>query len=497
MWRAFSWFMMIVALVLSDPGWAQAPTRQGPNMGMPKGFIVPSGKSFALLIGNESYRGGENFRLKFPRQDVDMVARALREHHGFVTQVEIDVGSDRLEGLIKQFFQKYGGDPEARLLVWFAGHGAQVQVASGSPRSYLLPVDLDITDDASSPAKSRLQREIMEKGVKLDTITEYIDDFVHARQLLVVIDSCFAGAIFDASRRGRILNGSNQLSIERWSNKVRHVIAAGTERQEVYDDGKFAEWFTLAITGRSPALARAYPEFLTGQELGDYLYDAMSFHRRPEQQRPRHRKIGSTVEQEGEFVFVLPSTSIPPLPTQLGAIHNGLSPRETSKSLDPISDRCLTWRRSRHPLAAPIATRVASILNPLRGHIQHTFDADQHPSHQRTVSTIPDLVINVEADGSRLRVRYARKDELNNFGDMVLVPISVDKQSASSDSQVVLRGAWMRIGAGYGCVEFTLDLRAGTGRGLFYQKLRNRLDVDIPFVTQIPVKSSLTFAPPT
>ncbi len=466
-------------------------------MGTPKGFLVPNGKSFALLIGNERYRGGEKYQLKFPRQDVDMVARALREHHGFVTQVETDVGSDRLEGVIKQFLQKYGGDPEARLLVWFAGHGAQVQVASGSPRSYLLPVDLDVTDDPSPPAKARLQREIAEKGVKLDTITEYIDDFVHARQLLVIIDSCFAGAIFDASRRGRILNGSNHLSIERWSNKVRHVIAAGTERQEVYDDGKFAEWFTLAISGRSPALARSYPEYLTGQELGDYLYDAMSFHRRPEQQRPRHRKIGSSVDQEGEFVFVLPTNSIPPLPTQLGAIHNALSPRETSKSLDPISDRCLTWRSSRHPLAVPIATRVASILNPLRGQIHHAFDADQHPSHQRTVSTTPDLVINVEADGNRLRVRYARKDELNNFGDMVLVPISVGGKNANAEGRVVLRGAWMRIGAGYGCVEFTLDLKAGIGQGLFYQKFRNRLDVDIPLVTQIPVKSRLTFSPPT
>ena len=50
---------------------------------------------------------------------------------------------------------------------------------------------------------------------------------------------------------------------------------------------------------------------------------------------------------------------------------------------------------------------------------------------------------------------------------------------------------------GYGCVEFTLDLKAGIGRGLFYQKFRNRLDVDIPLVTQIPVKSRLTFSPPT
>lgn len=450
---------------------------------------TPKGKSFALLIANEAYKGDPRFKLNFPIRDVEKVAAALERHHGFKTQIARDLTHAQLDATIKEFFQRHGKDPQARLFLWYAGHGTQIETAARHRQSFLLPVDMHLTDDPQQAARQRDEIEI--KGLKIQRIAEYIDDFVKSRQVMVVIDSCFAGAIFEEAKRS-VPQMIGPVPVERWSSPVRYVIAAGNAKQEVYDDGKFADHFVLAISGESPSLARIYREFVTGRELGNHLIDVIAY-RRPAGQRPRHRNLGHSVEQEGEFVFELPKAALPPPIEKASNKIPALNAE--GMTLDTMAERCMTWRRRHHPLSPRIATQVAIALNPSRGDVEHAFDPYQLDHRGQPVITEPDTLITVDAEGAKVRVRYARKDDNSNFGDLVLIPISVPGATADEFGQFMLRGAWSRHGSGFGCVEISLDTRTGHGKGNFYREYRNRFGVEIPKLTKVPLKSTLSFPP--
>lgn len=480
--------MALVAWAFLMTGPAQAQSGVARDHRPVLEFLAPKGKSFALLIANEDYKGDEKYKLKFPIKDVQKIGRALEEHHGFKVQIEKNVTSAHLESIIKEFFQKYGKDREARLFLWFAGHGTQIANASGVQQSYLLPVDLHLKDDHAFMERYREQVEA--KGLKVHRIAEYIDDFVRARQVLVVIDSCFAGAIFDDSPRRAAPQVDVPIPRERWANPVRYVIAAGTAKQQVYDDGHFADHFVLAITGRSPSLARLHREYVTARELGNHLLDVISY-RRPDGQRPRHRSIGHSVEQEGEFVFELPGKPIPPPPTSPPKLA-GLQ-TSANATLDTMAERCMTWWRKKHPLANDIAAQVAEALSPRNGEVVHTFDPGQLDHTGQLVITTPDDIESVLPDGSFVRVRYARKDDNANFGNLVLIPIVPAGAATAEPGQFLLRGAWSRHGSGFGCVEIGMNTKTGRGTGRFYPGYRNRFDLDVRGVTRKALTSTLAF----
>lgn len=483
-------FVVLSAIVGSPTARGQPPPMPLPGQLPPEiNFRMPKGKSFALLIANESYRGDERFRLKFPVRDIEKVGAALKSLHDFEVQYAKDLSGVELDAVIKEFFQKHGKDPAARLFLWYAGHGTQIETAAQNRQSFLLPVDIPLSDARAEAGRMRDQIEI--KGFKIQRIAEYIDDFVKSRQVMVVIDSCFAGAILEERKR-TVPQSVVSVPVERWSRPVRYVIAAGNARQEVYDDGKFADHFVQAISGESAALARIYREYVTGQELGNHLIDVISL-RRPGGQLPRHRHLALTVDQEGEFIFELPKRALPP---PVDSARPKSSPRGESLTLDAMAERCLTWRSSQHPLAPRIAIQVATALNPSRGDVQHMFDPDQKDHLGRPMSTEPDALISVTADGAKVRVRYARRDDNSNFGDLVLIPIRMSSAAEDGHGQFSLRGAWSRHGSGYGCVDMSLDVRRGKGAGRFYREYRNRLDFDIPGFTKSPLTSTLVFAAP-
>lgn len=487
-------WMMALALICMSIGITEQPamgqTLPSLQPGQPSQaeFRTPKGKSFALLIANETYQGDKRFQLTFPIRDVEKVAAALERHHGFKVEIARNQKSNDLESTIKAFFQRHGKDPAARLFLWYAGHGTQIETAARHRQSFLLPVDIHLSDDPAEAGRQRDQIEI--KGLKIQRIAEYIDDFVKSRQVMVVIDSCFAGAIFEEQKRS-VPQNFVPVPVERWSRPVRYVIAAGNARQEVFDDGKFADHFVLAISGESPSLARIYREFVTGQELGNHLIDVIGY-RRPGGQRPRHRHLGLMTEQEGEFIFELPKAALPP-PVERTQSKTALVGGQMT--LDAMAERCLTWRRRYHPLSPRIALQVAEALNPSHGDVEHAFDRDQKDQRGQPIVTEPDAIISVDADGARVRVRYARRDDNSNFGDLVLIPISIPGASSDSFGQFVLRGAWSRHGSGFGCVEIALDVRTGRGKGRFYREYRNRLDFDVPYLIKIPLTSTLVFAP--
>ena len=90
--------------------------------------------SHALVIGIDNYNPGWP-RLSNAIKDAELVAAEL-EKRGFTVQMLTDVGGDELRRTLRQFLALKGADPEARLFIWFAGHG-HTELGEG----YIVPAD--------------------------------------------------------------------------------------------------------------------------------------------------------------------------------------------------------------------------------------------------------------------------------------------------------------------------------------------------------------------
>src|SRR5262245_33285232 len=82
-------------------------------------------KSKALVIGMDHYDGRSWPQLSNGIRDAEEVAKALAAQ-GFEVTLKKDLKSSEFDAALRQFFYFDGDDPNARLLLWFAGHGNTV-----------------------------------------------------------------------------------------------------------------------------------------------------------------------------------------------------------------------------------------------------------------------------------------------------------------------------------------------------------------------------------
>ena len=102
--------------------------------GDPRNAEALYGASHALVIGIDAYDNGWP-RLSNAVEDARLVAEELRRR-GFAVTLKTDPTSRELERAFEEFFVVTGAEPEARLFVWFAGHGH-----TENGESYLIPTD--------------------------------------------------------------------------------------------------------------------------------------------------------------------------------------------------------------------------------------------------------------------------------------------------------------------------------------------------------------------
>ncbi|MBT5569776.1 MAG: caspase family protein, partial [Alphaproteobacteria bacterium] len=92
------------------------------------------GSSKALVIGIDEYNNGWP-HLSMAVRDAEEIATAL-EHRGFEVTLLKNLGSAELRSALRRFYLLQGNDPEARLFVWFAGHGH-----TENGEGYIVPAD--------------------------------------------------------------------------------------------------------------------------------------------------------------------------------------------------------------------------------------------------------------------------------------------------------------------------------------------------------------------
>ena len=88
-------------------------------------------KSYALVIGIDDYDDWSS--LDEAVNDARKVAKALKQQ-GFTVITKLDLEDDELEDALENFIFDYGQDADARLFIWYAGHGHTL-----NGRGYLVP----------------------------------------------------------------------------------------------------------------------------------------------------------------------------------------------------------------------------------------------------------------------------------------------------------------------------------------------------------------------
>ena len=210
-------------------------------------------ESYALVVGIDEYTQGWP-KLSNAVKDAELIAEALEEK-GFEVDLHRNLDSAELMQVFKRFFILKGERPDARLFVWFAGHGATVD-----GEGYLVPADAPVISEGADFKFSSLA--LRDFGTYMRQSS--------SKHVYAVFDSCFAGTVFSAQRAMPPAAITRATALP-----VRQFLTSGDADQTVSDDGQFRELFIRAIRGeeRSDANADGY---LTASELGMYLGDRVT-----------------------------------------------------------------------------------------------------------------------------------------------------------------------------------------------------------------------------
>lgn len=238
-------------------------------------------ESYALVIGIDGYSNGWP-KLSNAVRDAEAIADVLNEK-GFEVELHKDPNAADLPQIFKRFFILKGENPEARLFVWFAGHGATVD-----GEGYLIPADAPVISKST---------EFKFSSVALRDFGTFMRQSA-SKHVYAVFDACFAGTVFTAQR------AMPPAAITRATTlPVRQFLTSGDAEQTVSDDGQFRELFVRAISGEEPADANN-DGYLTASELGMYLGDRVT-NLTESAQTPRYGKLRDKDYDRGDFVFLL------------------------------------------------------------------------------------------------------------------------------------------------------------------------------------------------
>jgi len=242
--------------------------------------------SYALVIGIDAYSDGWP-RLSNAIRDARAVAGALRGK-GFEVTILENPGKAEISRTLEQFFIVKGDDPNARLFLWFAGHGH-----TENGEGYLIPADGKAPEAGAGFRLSALSIREVSNFTRL----------AQSKHVLAVFDACFAGTVFASSRARPPASITNVVD-----RPVRQFLTSGDAFQQVSDDGTFRELFLRALNGEERADANG-DGYLTGSELGLFLTDRIT-NLTQGKQTPRYGKLRDKNFDLGDFIFATPKQAV-------------------------------------------------------------------------------------------------------------------------------------------------------------------------------------------
>jgi len=178
-----------------------------------------AGSRNALVIGNNGYKHAR--ALVNPKNDATAMAAAL-EAVGFDVVLRVDADLKTSKAALREFIDKLPKErtPDAVALVYFAGHGVQI-----NGENYLVPVDATMARDYEVPDETIAMNSIM-RG--LETASAGLN--------LLILDSCRNNP-FSRSWRGTRSADSGGLAIPKDAPQGM-FIAFSTSPGDVAEDGE-------------------------------------------------------------------------------------------------------------------------------------------------------------------------------------------------------------------------------------------------------------------
>jgi uncharacterized caspase-like protein len=255
--------------------------------------VIGGGKSYALIIGNKDYRDAAYGKLETPHTDARSVADVLTTHYGFSTELTMRNGSKKslvlldkpgreLLELLDDLEETIGVDD--RLLIYYAGHG---HFDDRTGKAYWIPVDAG--------------RSRRSEWISADHVVSSLKG-INARSILVVADSCFAGALF---RSGVSVadptDAELETSLYKDAERPSRVLIASGGTEPVLDGGGsghsiFARKFIEAL--RSPLRPIFSARELHVRRLKPTVAGNVK-------QVPQYDWLRESGHDAGDFVFVL------------------------------------------------------------------------------------------------------------------------------------------------------------------------------------------------
>ncbi|MEX0731295.1 MAG: caspase family protein [Aquisalimonadaceae bacterium] len=246
------------------------------------------GRYYALIIGNQDYQHLQS--LASPMRDALQVKEILETRYGFSTIILANADQRSILNAINDLYEQIG--PEDNLLIYYAGHGNISEVDGGQRRrGYWLPVDAEA--------------DRFVHWINNSVISDHLDR-IRARSILVMADSCYAGAL--ASERSALLLGSgatrlSKEAIEQGLSRRSRIVISSGGIHPVLD----------TLDGRHSLFAGSLIEVLQSNE--EVLRENMLFARvavnvrrkaqaNDVEQTPEMRPIRAAGHEGGDFYFI-------------------------------------------------------------------------------------------------------------------------------------------------------------------------------------------------
>lgn len=262
-----------------------------PRKGASNDATVTTGyeKSWAIVVGIDSYAKWP--KLEYASHDAQAVADTLTGQFGFPSSQVIVLKNEQAtrNNILAAFHDRLADDRTGkndRVFVFFAGHGATRQLASGRDLGYIIPVDSD-------------PKEFATDAIAMTDI-QNIAESMQAKHVMFVMDACYSG--LGLTRGGP---SSSSFLRENARRSARQMLTAGGADQQVADAGPNGHsvftWVLLqALAGKGDLNGDG---LITGTELAAYVAPAVSA---VSQQTPAFGSLPGS--QGGEFVFQVPDS---------------------------------------------------------------------------------------------------------------------------------------------------------------------------------------------
>lgn len=243
----------------------------------------------ALCIGINRYQSQGIPQLSFAERDASRVSELLKHKYRF-DSISLLMGKEATrEGIEIAINRLYKvAESDDAVLIYFAGHGQNIQISEDNTSVYLVPYDASVTLGTVHTSVAPFN---------LTCISKFkIEEWKHslrARHVLLIVDACYSG--FLLSTRGVTASETIKDSLTR---PCFELITGGVGDQLTREDPeKRSGVFThhLVTTLEAPPETIIEDGFIRGSELGTYLSNIEIPGQSPQFQRDS--------ESTGDFVL--------------------------------------------------------------------------------------------------------------------------------------------------------------------------------------------------